>query len=517
MRLSIFIAFVFTALAAIAQPKLTIQEDILRDAVIKAQEEGETRFLSNLVQKSIKTTNYTTYNTLYDCVDILLRQSDKSVMKKKLVRSMADYGMCFAVTKVISSRLKRGAEKLNAPTDTAGFIVAAQDLEDVLLRSYAVQKGKETLNPKELNGDTLRVDSSRVKVVDHSIGYWAGLDNFLMDTVYQILANSKTLQGCGLFADRGTRRNWQYGLLPINYKAFWKEHPTEREAMLTQVGRLKDNLASLDSITQEAALLMGVQQFKLSSLKLDELSFSDKESVKVAVGLFDLAAKHFAKYARQNAVIQKIAEVIVDHVIFDSGLEEGSPNKFAIDVEGMILSFEDRFLGWNESPMKNSFFNLRPFFTIGLNYGYFGGPDTAFAVESSLGQRQIAWAGEKVGLKWRLHDWGYTRSREAHVPYKYKGRYITRFVRPRIPLVSNVYWMLYGSGVLYTIADLRSDSEFNQIIIGSGGGIQLFNKLEINLSYALRVDSKSLDQGFVNVGFDIPIFSYIRAVRANGN
>jgi hypothetical protein len=255
----------------------------------------------------------------------------------------------------------------------------------------------------------------------------------------------------------------------------------------------------------------------LDSIDLKELSFKDKRSVKLFVGLFSIAADHFAMHVRQNTIIRKIAEVISEHVIFDSDLTADSPEKFDLDVEGMVLSFEDRFLGWNESPMKNSLLNVRPFFTIGLNYGYFGGPDTAFATESSLGQRQIAWAGEKIGLKWRLHDWGYTRSREAYEPYRFKGKYYVRYVRPRTPLVSNVYLMLYGSGVLYTIADLRSDSEFNQIIVGTGAGFQLFNKLELNLSYASRVDSKSLDQGFLNVGFDIPIFNYIRAVRGNGN
>ena len=60
----------------------------------------------------------------------------------------------------------------------------------------------------------------------------------------------------------------------------------------------------------------------------------------------------------------------------------------------------------------------------------------------------------------------------------------------------------------------RSDASFNSMIGGLGLGIQFFNKMELNASYALPVDSPGIEAGFWNVGFDIPIFEYIREARA---
>ena len=267
-----------------------------------------------------------------------------------------------------------------------------------------------------------------------------------------------------------------------------------------------------DVNTTEQKSLTGAPDLTLPDLR--ELDVTDEDAIKAAITLFRSAARYFGDKVAQNGVIDQMAELITKYIIFDPEFDPGSKYGFRVDVEGIILAFEDRFLGWNNSPTKNAWVNVRPFFTIGLNYGYFGGPDTAFSAETTLGQRQIAWAGEKIGLKWRIWDWGYTRSREAGESFKYHGNFYVRNVRPRTTLISNIHLTPNPTGVLYTIADLRSDNTFNSVIGAVGLGIQFFNKMEMNASYALPVDADAADAGFVNVGFDIPIFEYIRAARA---
>ena len=138
--------------------------------------------------------------------------------------------------------------------------------------------------------------------------------------------------------------------------------------------------------------------------------------------------------------------------------------------------------------------------------------------EDGPGLTTVAWAGEKIGLKWRIWDWKYTRGREPGEVFKFHGRNYIRKVRAREPLVSNCYANVFASGLLYTVADLRSESTFNDPIVGLGGGVTWFNDLELNINYAIPMRSTqkfedNMNAGFWNIGLDIPIFQYIRAAQ----
>jgi len=82
--------------------------------------------------------------------------------------------------------------------------------------------------------------------------------------------------------------------------------------------------------------------------------------------------------------------------------------------------------------------------------------------------------------------------------------------------------MIYGSGILYNIVDLKSETNFNYAITGAALGLEFFNGLEFNLGYAMPLVSKNnigemLDKGFINIGFDIPIFEYLKAAKNKRN
>ena len=78
--------------------------------------------------------------------------------------------------------------------------------------------------------------------------------------------------------------------------------------------------------------------------------------------------------------------------------------------------------------------------------------------------------------------------------------------------------MIYGSGLLYNIVDLKSETNFKYAITGAALGLEFFNGLEFNLGYAMPIIPKDnigqmLNKGFINIGFDIPIFEYLKAAR----
>ena len=236
--------------------------------------------------------------------------------------------------------------------------------------------------------------------------------------------------------------------------------------------------------------------------------------------LFNDAISTFREQIGQNNFIATIGDIISKYVIFD--IRDDDQEKvydFKIDVEAIILTFEDKFYAANISSIRNHKIGIKPFFTIGLNYGYFVNQNNTFNFDNtSKNLTQIALAGEKFGVKFIFSDFKYTRSHPPLEWYKYRGKY-RRWKNPVAkPLINNVYGMIYGSGLLYNIVDLKSETNFKYAITGAALGLEFFNGLEFNLGYAMPIIPKDnigqmLNKGFINIGFDIPIFEYLKAAR----
>ncbi len=237
--------------------------------------------------------------------------------------------------------------------------------------------------------------------------------------------------------------------------------------------------------------------------------------------LFDQSISTFQDQVGRNNFIATIGDIIIKYVIFD--VRDDDPEKiiydFKIDVEAIILAFEDKFYTANISSIRNHKIGIKPFFIIGLNYGYFVNQNNEFNFDNtSKNLTQIALAGEKIGFKFIFADYKFARSYPPLEWYKYKGVY-RRWLNPvSKPLISKVYGMIYGSGLLYNIVDLRSETNFKYAVTGASLGLEFYNGLEFNSGYAMPIVPKEnigqmLDKGFLNIGFDIPIFEYLKAAR----
>lgn len=495
--------------------KQVIDEELLSSIVQAKQEEIKARALTNLVRGNVRTLNKTTFNTIYDMVDILLTEKNKTVMTRALVGKAADYALSYAATRYLmkTQDVFRGARSYNG--------LAADKIAERLALVYDKAQKHGSFACRDNPLSIGKVDDSKPEQFE------IGVDNWLLDHMYIALSKSAKLKDLGFFKVESAR-SWQYDTLKgadVDYVSFWANNTAERARLIGLVDGFKTWLEeNLNKLDQVAKAVEDLDWSALNQVNLTKLAQAPgtigNEQVGACIKLFLKAVDLYRYHVGQNATLVRMADIITDYIIFDP--EETNANAlygFSIDVEGIILSFEDKLLKSTTSPTKRSWFNLRPFFTIGLNYGYFSSFDTAFTASESLGISQVAWAGEKIGVKWYLWDWKYTRGQQANEPYRFHGRMWTRYTRPRDPILSNLYLSLYASGMLYTIADLRSESSFNSAIVGTGTGVRFFNGLELNVSYAAPVLSEAtiqenIDAGFWNVGLDIPIFEYIRAARA---
>lgn len=542
-----------------ANAQLKIDEELLSGIVQAKQDELKTRFLKNLVYANIKTTNNTTYNTMYDLVDILLTERNKTVLTDKLVHKTADYAITYGIAWAF---LRNRCAACRSENGLQGFATTRdpwEELGEVYRMAQGIQQGRDSLMRGESSGD--RRDKSRSKHrknkrdydkrlltdlkaekgpiwINDSTDFRIGLENWLLDEVYAELLDDKSFKAIGLFR-KDLERGWQYD---VDYNSFWDANRVTRRDSIKQelVGYLDDlrtlvttakDLSSVGAAVglNQAADLKGLDLSSLKNRSVEtdssgalRVPSQENKQVKAVFKLFLKAVELYRDDVGQNSAVAKIADIITKYVIFDP--EQNDPLArfgFSIDAEALILSLEDRFVGTSRSPTMNSWLNVRPFFTIGMNYGYFSSLDNAFEPDTTLGLRQIAWAGEKVGLKWHLWDWKYTRGQPAYEWFKFHGRYHRRLVRPRIPMVSRWYLSVYGSGLLYTIADLRTENTFKYPIVGVGTGLEFFNGMEANISLAQPMITNSTPAErarsmFLNVGFDIPIFEYIRAARVKG-
>ncbi len=503
-----------------AQIKQTIDEELLSELVMAKQEEIRQRAIRDLVRPNLKGSNIATYNTVLDIVEVLLKEKNKSAMTRDLVRIVAEHSVAYAITWRF---IRTECPTCQCNSDSTHWFDADNKAWERLREAYSKNQGPLQRGAYE-----------RTRSCGEP-AYEVQLFHYLMDTItLRLRANEGSLKDwlkpTGLFT-RSSQRSWQ-GTAKAEHKRLQTRQANlfplvnaELESFFTH---LEKGAFSWDEIVSAVSnslpeKLKNIDLRQLAGTKTWSQSLGAHELTNEQVAsVFELFRRSVALYRLDeghNHLIARFADLIDKYLILDpERIDEKSRFGFAIDVEGIILSLEDRIGEGRLSPSKR-FFNVRPYFTIGLNYGGYRGPFSDFGDTTVAGVRTVAWAGEKLGLKWRIADFKYARNQPAGEFFQYHGRMYKRLVRPKDPYISNVYANVFASGLLYTIADLRTDKTFDHPVVGGGAGITWFNGLESNINYVAPVISgatfkENIDAGFWSLALDIPLFEYIKAARA---
>ena len=85
------------------------------------------------------------------------------------------------------------------------------------------------------------------------------------------------------------------------------------------------------------------------------------------------------------------------------------------------------------------------------------------------------------------------------------------------PIFNDVYAILYGSGLLYSLANTSTDSNFDYPHLGLGVGVRFFNSLDANISVGVPLikESRFFQNKFISIGFDIPLGEYLERLGRN--
>lgn len=199
-------------------------------------------------------------------------------------------------------------------------------------------------------------------------------------------------------------------------------------------------------------------------------------------------------------VLSKINSFVKDYT--SVGKDENGKEYIDFKVESFLTNLQQ--IKYD----KQGVFPVSFLFTVGVNSGIFGSP--VYLKNDTI--NNLSFVSEKIGLKIKLIDNKFWKTRNPGEVYKrnFNSTY-TKISPPKEPIISDWHLLLYGSGILYNIAKLKTNSTFNSPLIGFGMGITCYNSLDVNLSiaYPLLPESKHLSNPLYNLGFDIRFGEYL--------
>lgn len=154
-------------------------------------------------------------------------------------------------------------------------------------------------------------------------------------------------------------------------------------------------------------------------------------------------------------------------------------NVLKFDVESMATDLYDTY-------GANSKYRLSFYLSVGANQAiHLDGGDYRINEGLTLDASQFSFLSEKIGFKWSWIDF----NRRRLYNKKNKPSYSNIRSLQRKPIVSDIHTIVYGSGLLYQIEGLSTESDFQSALVGASMGISFFNNLDLNVGYAVPLNS----------------------------
>ncbi len=180
-------------------------------------------------------------------------------------------------------------------------------------------------------------------------------------------------------------------------------------------------------------------------------------------------------------------------------------NEIYVDVESIILAIYNRYA--NQENHRLDFY-----FSLGLNQSFSLGSGFKNIALDTL--NTLGFAAEKIGLKLKLINFKNIRSyepgEEAPIIFCVKKKIKDGEVRSRVPIVSDIHALLFGSGLLYNIVNTKTSTQFSSYLLGFGLGVSLYNGLDAHIcvNYPLGVDAPFREVFLPSNQFQLFTFSF---------
>ncbi|MGB0522510.1 MAG: hypothetical protein ACPGJS_06095 [Flammeovirgaceae bacterium] len=473
----------------------TINTSVLQSVIQEKQQEVETQVFHNIVVKSFNKAsftkdfrNFTTYHFMYQVMEELVSGKNSQIMMQNITEDFAEFAYVYGFMIYLHELI----ETAHTNQQDTFFL-------DNKYVKEAKANGSLTGNGKQM----------KLEIAEDSVLYRF---NLLIDLTYDLLLTDTSLRGEFTFDVDTTNQVFMSWYLADNvYRQAVAVNPnsTELSTLRTNVTKQLQHFSNIDtSLTNVGAFYKGLKKSNFTDFTLTQAQYN---SLRYIMNEFIKQVENHT----QNNIVAEVCQYLLDHTLISYNVN--GDRYLSIDVESVISTVSDNFLDIGN---KGLGVYLVPFFSIGANQAYFVdnnqlGPADAAGSPTNLDN--LYFASEKIGFKYKIWNWGYTHSFKQGINYKYYGKNYA-WVRPHAtPTISDLHVMVYGSGLLYNLANLKSEDSFNYGLVGAGVGLTFFNKLSLHGGLGMPFTNKQFkrDNLFITFGFDIPISEYISALSRN--
>ncbi len=501
--------------------KGTINTEVLTAIIQQKQEELRQRVFKDIVVANFENAdeavkNFTTWYYMYNVMKVITTEKNKTIITQNLMQHTAEFALVYGFT---AYSIGVG---INMYSDRSIFF---HELNNLFPVQATPKENKKMWNNKQVAPITV-LDIQDVKSTISNDGnsisepdlFKGKIFNFIIDMTFDALINNQSIKDSKLFKDK-----FEIG----NDLSIWYNSDNEYQKIIQSGGSdsasaqiLHDELDKiingfLGSLDNYYKFDEFVRNLKAKEQGLTEMTqeqyLAMRSLLKEAIEIIRLNYK--------NSVVSKITDFVLEYTLIEYNQNDSSKASLSVDIESLISALDQHY---NSKSRKSSvasgafFINPRPFFSIGTNYASFVNENSLSNNDegNSTNLKNMYFASEKIGIKIKFFDKKYSRSFSPGEKFKYKGSERVWLRPQKQATISDVHLIVYGSGFLYNIIDLKSNENFNYAIAGSSLGLTFFNGLSANFGLACPfTDNKfNSDNVFFNVGFDIPIIDYIGAL-----
>ena len=204
----------------------------------------------------------------------------------------------------------------------------------------------------------------------------------------------------------------------------------------------------------------------------------------------------------------KITEELPDgafkesYKIFVNGIKKYTlinPNAEKEYVEIDVVSFLSDLQQYYD---RNNPSKFSLYLTLGLNQNFF--INKFKFPESDEKISTVGFASEKIGVKYKLMDFKKLRGYENVIKSDV-------YLNKRSPFINEWYLTLYGSGLLYSLANTSTNQNFNFAHAGLATGLRFYNALDFNVlvGFPFVKNQRFGSNAFFGIGLDIPLGEYL--------
>lgn len=499
--------------------KGTIDTEVLTAIIQQKQEELREKVFMDVVINNFKKAspsvrNFSTYYYIYNVMQTITTEKNKTIITRNLLQTTSEFALVYGFTSYsVATGIKNHSNETQFYNDL-NLVFPPQGNKKKNLKLYG-QETAPSINAFDIDKIESTIDSDGT--VEKPNLLEGKIFNFLIDMTFDALINHPDIIKNKLF-----KEDFKSKELSIWYNAD-SEYQKIIKAGGSRATAAKKLRAEMDKII--GAFMSSYNDFKkfdefVENLKAKEQGLTQmteeqylamRSLIKEAIGIIQL------NY--DNSVVSKISDFVLDYTIIEYQEDPNNDAKLFVDIESLISALDQHYNSKSrKSSMSSKFWYVNPrlFFSIGTNYGAFFDSNSLSTDNSGNAEslENIYFASEKIGIKIKFFDMKYTRAFEPGEKFKYRGTQRVWLRPQKQTIISDMHLIVYGSGLLYNLVDLKSNDNFNQAVVGIGIGVTFFNGLSGNIGVAVPFTDKNFksENTYLNIGFDIPIIEYISAL-----